>query len=73
MFTHALSVCTQGMTLSDWTTLLGLCVSSTAHIVSIKLGTVTILQAVSGLLRLASLEFGPHDLPRAPKQSCTAS
>ena len=31
MFTHALTVCTQGMILSDWTTLLDLCVSSTAH------------------------------------------
>ena len=34
MFTHALTVCTQGMILSDWTTLLDLCVSSTAHILS---------------------------------------
>ena len=31
MFTHALTVCTQGMILSDWTTLIDLCVSSTAH------------------------------------------
>ena len=34
MFTHALTVCTQRMILSDWTTLLDLCVSSTAHISS---------------------------------------
>ena len=34
MFTHALTVCTQGMILSDCTTLLDLCVSSTAQILS---------------------------------------
>ena len=34
MFTHALTVCTQEMILSDWSTLLDLCVSSTAHILS---------------------------------------
>ena len=33
-FTPALTVCTQGMILSDWTTLLDLCVSTTAHILS---------------------------------------
>ena len=34
MFTRALIVCTQGMILSDWTTLLDLCVSSAAHTLS---------------------------------------
>ena len=34
MFTRALTVCTQGKILSGWTTLLDLCVSSTAHILS---------------------------------------
>ena len=34
MFTRALTVCTQGMVLTDWTRLLDLCVSSTAHILS---------------------------------------
>ncbi len=34
MFTHALTVCTQGIILTDWSTLLDLCVSSAAHMLS---------------------------------------